>query len=73
MEVPFGKSGGYRTGPCSQFNPVTEACTQAQVLKVGFVFLSLLAVLLVVIHKDKGRSSRTLQKSENEITSVGCG
>lgn len=51
----------------SLIQSVTDACTQAEVLKVGFVFLSLLAVFLVVIHKDKGHSFRILQKS------VGCG
>lgn len=51
----------------------TDTCTQAEVLKVGFAFLSLLAVCLVVIHKDKGHSFRTWQKSESEIVPVGCG
>lgn len=64
-----------RTGPAllSLIQRVTVACTQAEVFKVGFVFLSLLAVLLVVIHKDKGHSFRMLQKPEYEIMSVGCG
>lgn len=57
----------------SLIQTATAACTQAEAFKVGFVFLSLLAALLVVIHKDKGHSFRTLQKLEYEIMSVGCG
>lgn len=76
MELWFGKPGGHRTGPVllSLIQRGTDACTQAEGLRAGFVFLSLLAVSLVVIHKDKGHSFRTfLQKSEYELMSVGCG
>lgn len=75
MKVLSGKPGDHRTGPVllSLIQRVKNACTQAEVFKVGFVFPSLLAVFLVVTYKDKGHSFRTLQKSEYEIMSVGCG